>query len=192
MYISKLTRIPIAALLGGDLESFSIAERLSWMKGRKTKKREDRIYYLLGIFGVSIPMTYGIGIKSARSRLIKAIGRKLWSEEGDDSSESIIADDQSDEDDSDESDDQCDEDESNESDEDYQNNNKDTHAGSQSLYELGAAYRCRPTMTSPYETNATYPYGITAAYPYGATATYPYGTSTAYSYGATAAHPSGR
>jgi hypothetical protein len=111
-YIHEITRIPIEALLGRDLDSFSVGERLSWVEGQKTKKKEDRIYCLLGIFGVSIRMRYGIGIESALTRLIQAIGLKesmrfsAWAQESDDSSddssESANADDQYDEDEVDE------------------------------------------------------------------------------------------
>jgi Heterokaryon incompatibility protein (HET) len=94
--IHKITGIPIRVLLGENLDSFSKAERFRWMKDRKTKKKEDRIYCLLGIFGVSIDMVYGIGLKRARFRLKEEIGRnpsisfRLW--ESDDSSESASSD----------------------------------------------------------------------------------------------------
>ncbi|KJK60961.1 ANK ankyrin repeat protein [Aspergillus parasiticus SU-1] len=58
--ISECTRIPIGVLSGEeDIESFSIAQRMSWAAERVTTRVEDRAYSLLGIFGVNIPLIYG-------------------------------------------------------------------------------------------------------------------------------------
>ncbi|KAE8164565.1 ankyrin repeat-containing domain protein [Aspergillus tamarii] len=58
--ISECTRIPIGVLSGDDdIESFSIAQRMSWAAERVTTRVEDRAYSLLGLFGVNIPLIYG-------------------------------------------------------------------------------------------------------------------------------------
>ncbi|KAK6819094.1 hypothetical protein RU639_008131 [Aspergillus parasiticus] len=58
--ISECTRILIGVLSGDeDIESFSIAQRMSWAAERVTTRVEDRAYSLLGIFGVNIPLIYG-------------------------------------------------------------------------------------------------------------------------------------
>ncbi|KAI1281262.1 vegetative incompatibility protein HET-E-1 [Xylaria sp. FL0933] len=67
--ISALRRSP----LSGSLSDFSIDERLSWSNGRKTKKKEDKIYSLLGIFNVHMPLIYGEGEQKALARLLKDV-----------------------------------------------------------------------------------------------------------------------
>ncbi|PTB66973.1 ankyrin, partial [Trichoderma citrinoviride] len=60
--ISKCTGIPINILSGDDeLESASIAQRMSWAAKRKTQRLEDRAYCLMGIFGINMPLLYGEG-----------------------------------------------------------------------------------------------------------------------------------
>lgn len=44
-----------------DFRTASVAQKMSWAAGRKTTRREDRAYSLLGIFGVNMPMLYGEG-----------------------------------------------------------------------------------------------------------------------------------
>jgi len=41
------------------LSSASIAERMSWLAGRKTKRQEDMAYCMLGIFDINMPLLYG-------------------------------------------------------------------------------------------------------------------------------------
>jgi hypothetical protein len=53
----------------------SIGERMSWMSHRTTKRVEDRVYCLLGIFEVYILPMYGEGFK-AFTRLVKALMEK--------------------------------------------------------------------------------------------------------------------
>jgi len=60
-YIGKITRIPVKALRGSPLSSFSITERISWQESRETTRKEDKAYSLLGIFEVYMPLTYGEG-----------------------------------------------------------------------------------------------------------------------------------
>ncbi|KAL4953709.1 hypothetical protein BDW69DRAFT_184217 [Aspergillus filifer] len=53
--ISNITGIDIVYLCGyRDLESASIAQRMSWAANRETTRPEDIAYCLLGIFGVNI------------------------------------------------------------------------------------------------------------------------------------------
>ena len=76
-HICDITGIPARALRGGPLPDFSIAERLSWQDGRKTKKEEDKAYSLLGVCGVSMPLIYGEGIDQAFKRLKREIDESL-------------------------------------------------------------------------------------------------------------------
>lgn len=57
--IHEITGIPITALHGAALSSFSVSDRISWTKTRTTKRKEDEAYCLLGIFNVFIPPIYG-------------------------------------------------------------------------------------------------------------------------------------
>ncbi|KAI9782388.1 MAG: hypothetical protein M1839_005261 [Geoglossum umbratile] len=58
--VSDCTGILVGILSGDDdLETFSIAQRMSWAAKRKTSRIEDRAYCLLGIFGINMPLTYG-------------------------------------------------------------------------------------------------------------------------------------
>jgi len=61
--ISETTNIQIEALHGNDysLETFSIAQRMSWASRRETTRLEDLAYCLLGIFNINMPMLYGEG-----------------------------------------------------------------------------------------------------------------------------------
>ncbi|KAJ4287996.1 hypothetical protein N0V90_012012 [Kalmusia sp. IMI 367209] len=57
--IHEITKIPREALPGDALESFTIAERISWAKNRTTERVEDKAYSLLGICKVFMPPIYG-------------------------------------------------------------------------------------------------------------------------------------
>ncbi|PMD30347.1 HET-domain-containing protein [Hyaloscypha variabilis F] len=60
--ISDITKIDGAVLRDADkIESFSVAQRMSWASTRVTTRVEDIAYCLLGIFGVHMPMLYGEG-----------------------------------------------------------------------------------------------------------------------------------
>lgn len=59
--IHSITHVPVAALRGTSLSTFTIDERLRWTTGRATTKVEDQVYCLLGIFGVFMPLIYGEG-----------------------------------------------------------------------------------------------------------------------------------
>ncbi len=71
--IREITGIPIKALQGDSLSSFSIAERLSWQDSRETTRKEDKVYSLMGICGVHMPLIYGEGRDSAFRRLLEEI-----------------------------------------------------------------------------------------------------------------------
>ncbi|KAF2999802.1 hypothetical protein E8E13_006354 [Curvularia kusanoi] len=71
--VHEITKVPIAALRGRKLSNFGIDERLSWGKKRTTTLKEDKVYCLLGIFGVFLPLIYGEGEDHATERLKEAI-----------------------------------------------------------------------------------------------------------------------
>lgn len=75
--IHEITNIPVRALTGASLDSFSIDERLSWSERRYTTREEDMAYCLLGIFGVFTYLNYGEGQNNAFRRLKKAIEKDL-------------------------------------------------------------------------------------------------------------------
>jgi hypothetical protein len=62
--ISEISGIPVGALQGEPLSSYSVAERMSWAENRVTTRIEDAAYCLLGIFDVNMPLLYGEGRKS--------------------------------------------------------------------------------------------------------------------------------
>lgn len=76
--IETITGIPADFLLGiTDLDQASVAQRMSWAAGRKTKRREDVAYCLLGIFGVTMPMICGEGssaFRRSQEQIMKDIG----------------------------------------------------------------------------------------------------------------------
>jgi hypothetical protein len=73
--IHEITGIPTKALRGDALSNFSVDERFSWAANRRTKRREDKTYCLMGIFGVFIPIMYGEE-DHASYRLRRAIENK--------------------------------------------------------------------------------------------------------------------
>jgi hypothetical protein len=78
--IHKITRIDPDALKGSPLSQFSIETRLSWAKGRQTKREEDAAYSLLGIFDTHMPLIYGEGRRKAMNRLQKELKDSSMSE----------------------------------------------------------------------------------------------------------------
>jgi hypothetical protein len=74
--VCEVTKIPVEALRGQRLSNFSIDVRLSWAAERTTTFREDKIYSLLGIFGVLIPLLYGEGETQAEVRLREEIEKR--------------------------------------------------------------------------------------------------------------------
>ncbi|KAF9767226.1 hypothetical protein IL306_000228 [Fusarium sp. DS 682] len=75
--IHEVTSIPVTALRGASLTSFSVEERLRWTENRQTKRKEDKAYCLLGIFGVSMNHRYGEG-DEAFERLRRKIESKSY------------------------------------------------------------------------------------------------------------------
>ncbi|KAI6101886.1 hypothetical protein F5141DRAFT_1242909 [Pisolithus sp. B1] len=60
--ISDVTGIHKDALEHPErIPCFSIATRMSWAKGRTSTKEEDRVYTLMGLFDVNLPVAYGEG-----------------------------------------------------------------------------------------------------------------------------------
>ena len=53
--------------------SFSIQERRSWAERRSTTIKEDKAYYLLGIFNISMALIYGERKDQAFRRLEEEI-----------------------------------------------------------------------------------------------------------------------
>jgi len=63
--IFQCTKIPREILLGlGNVQLYSVAERMSWASKRQTTRLEDIAYCLLGIFDVNMPLLYGEGTKA--------------------------------------------------------------------------------------------------------------------------------
>jgi hypothetical protein len=74
--IHDATGIPISALRGQSLATFSVEERMRWVALRATSVKEDRVYCLLGIFGVFLPFIPGEGEAYARKRLEEEIQKR--------------------------------------------------------------------------------------------------------------------
>jgi hypothetical protein len=69
----EITGIPASALRGTPLSEFTVNERISWADTRVTHRAEDKVYSLLGIFDVYMPLIYGEGLGNATIRLHKSI-----------------------------------------------------------------------------------------------------------------------
>ena len=74
--LHEITGIAIPALQGTTLSAFSIKERMSWAENRQTKREEDKVYSLLGIFDIYMPLIYGEEAKNAFSRLHEELDRR--------------------------------------------------------------------------------------------------------------------
>jgi hypothetical protein len=75
--IHEITGVPISALRGQQaLSEFSVTERMSWVAGRTTTFKEDKVYCMLGIFDVFLPLIYGEGEAYATDRLEAEIQRR--------------------------------------------------------------------------------------------------------------------
>jgi hypothetical protein len=61
--IHEVTKIAVSALRGAASSQFSVEERFSWSENRQTTRGEDKVYSLLGIFGVHMPLIYVQGEK---------------------------------------------------------------------------------------------------------------------------------
>jgi TolA-binding protein len=73
--IHQITSISIHALRGEPLSHFPIDERMSWAANRTTKRPEDKIYSLLGIFDIHMEAIYGEGEHHASRRLLRELER---------------------------------------------------------------------------------------------------------------------
>jgi hypothetical protein len=74
--VREITGIPIDALQGKSLSSFSVPARLSWAEKRETKRQEDKVYSLMGIFGIHMLPIYGEGEDEAFERLKSKINKR--------------------------------------------------------------------------------------------------------------------
>lgn len=74
--IHDVTRIPFGALRHSKLSNFSVDERMKWAAERTTTLKEDKVYCLLGIFGVFLPLIYGEGEEYATLRLKDEIQKR--------------------------------------------------------------------------------------------------------------------
>ena len=74
--IHEITKIPIGVLRGQSLTEFSVEERMSWAAKRRTTLKEDKVYCLLGIFGVFLSLIYGEGEAYATLRLKEEIRKR--------------------------------------------------------------------------------------------------------------------
>jgi hypothetical protein len=74
--IHEITKIPIRALRGQSLVEFSVEERIGWAANRITTFKEDKVYCLLGIFRVFLPLMYGEGEAYATLRLKEEIQKR--------------------------------------------------------------------------------------------------------------------
>lgn len=63
--LSVRTRIDVSLLEGHDTPNqFNVARRMSWAAGRRTTRKEDMAYSLMGLFDINMPMLYGEGAKA--------------------------------------------------------------------------------------------------------------------------------
>jgi hypothetical protein len=75
--IHSVTKIPVEVLRGErPTATFSVEERMSWAASRKTSVKEDKVYCLLGLFGVFLPLIYGEGVEYATARLKEEIQKR--------------------------------------------------------------------------------------------------------------------
>nr|VWP01210.1 Aspartyl proteinase [Ganoderma boninense] len=75
--VEGITAIHYAALLRlKSLDSFSVAQRLSWAAERQTTRVEDKAYSLLGIFDINMQPLYGEGPRAFR-RLQEQIMQRI-------------------------------------------------------------------------------------------------------------------
>ncbi|KAI1108081.1 kinesin light chain [Nemania sp. NC0429] len=73
--IRDVTGIPARALRGDPLPDFTVPERMVWAERRETTEPEDKVYSMLGIFDVQMPLVYGEGEEKALNRLREEIAK---------------------------------------------------------------------------------------------------------------------
>ncbi|KAL5324994.1 hypothetical protein ACEPPN_006116 [Leptodophora sp. 'Broadleaf-Isolate-01'] len=71
--LHEITGIAVPAFRGTNLSAFTVTERMSWAESRQTKKEEDKVYSLLGLFDVSMSLIYGEGKEKALDRLLDKV-----------------------------------------------------------------------------------------------------------------------
>ncbi|THU79799.1 HET-domain-containing protein [Dendrothele bispora CBS 962.96] len=77
--ISEVTSIPVNVFEKGQIDGYSIAQKMSWAASRETTRPEDMAYCLrachalMGLFGVNMPPIYGEGGPKAFMRLQQEI-----------------------------------------------------------------------------------------------------------------------
>jgi hypothetical protein len=74
--IHQITGIPVLALQGASLSQLGVDKPFLWIDHRQTKLEEDKIYSLLGIFDVTMPLSYGEGWTNAFKRLREVIDKR--------------------------------------------------------------------------------------------------------------------
>jgi len=74
--IHEITKVPVQVLRGQSPADFGVDERMSWAATRTTTLKEDKVYCLLGIFGVFLPLIYGEGESYATLRLREEIQKR--------------------------------------------------------------------------------------------------------------------
>ncbi|RDW71054.1 vegetative incompatibility protein HET-E-1 [Coleophoma cylindrospora] len=75
-HIQGITSIPTAALEGAPLSQFSVDERFSWMERRQTTLEVDRVYSMLGILDIKMPLLKDTEAATAFGRLREAIDKR--------------------------------------------------------------------------------------------------------------------
>ncbi|KAF1809666.1 HET-domain-containing protein [Eremomyces bilateralis CBS 781.70] len=73
--IHQVAGISIHALRGEPLSHFTIDERMLWAANRITKRPEDKVYSLLGVFDIHMEAIYGEGEHHAFRRLLRELER---------------------------------------------------------------------------------------------------------------------
>ncbi|KAK7433854.1 hypothetical protein VKT23_020523 [Stygiomarasmius scandens] len=68
-----ITTIPRNVFENGDIDKYSVAQKMSWAAWRQTTRPEDQAYCLLGIFDISMSPIYGEGGAKAFMRLQQEI-----------------------------------------------------------------------------------------------------------------------
>ncbi|KAI1861595.1 hypothetical protein JX265_009562 [Neoarthrinium moseri] len=75
--IHNITHLPIQALVRDvRLSEFSIEERIKWSDARNTTREEDKVYSLLGILEVQMPLIYGEQQGGAFARLRRELSTR--------------------------------------------------------------------------------------------------------------------
>ncbi|KAM3080399.1 hypothetical protein ACMFMG_005354 [Clarireedia jacksonii] len=89
--LHEITGIAVSALQGTDLSAFSVSERMLWAKSRETKREEDKVYSLLGIFDIYMPLIYGEGADHALKRLEEELQKRSKKHRLDEASTTVFS-----------------------------------------------------------------------------------------------------